>query len=83
MLHVVRYPFEPLDDEKPQKLKRKLENSTKNSKLKGKTQKSAFFETPGARKACKKEACFRLGAFFLSVQALIFFTLKKILTRLA
>ena len=55
MLHVVRYPFEPLDDEKPQKLKRKLENSTKNSKLKGKTQKSAFFETPGARKAFKKE----------------------------
>ena len=46
-------PLNPLMMKKTQKLKKKLENLTKNSR--GKLKKPAFFETPDARKALKKE----------------------------
>ena len=45
MLHVVKYPFEPLDDEKTQKTQEKTLKLNKNSKL-GKLKKSAFYGTP-------------------------------------
>ena len=51
-------PNEPLDDEKPKNSREHLKTQQKTSKLSGKLKKSAFFETPGARKAFKREASF-------------------------
>ena len=59
MLHAVSYPFEPLDDEKPKNSRENLKTQQKTQNSRGKLKKSAFFETPGARKAFKKEACYR------------------------
>jgi len=57
MLHVVRYPFEPLDDEKTQKLKRKLVNSTKKPlKTQGENSKSRdFFKRRVPEKRSKRK----------------------------
>ena len=43
MLHVVSNPFEPHDDEKPQKLKKNLQNSRKKLKTQGENSKSRHF----------------------------------------
>ena len=50
MLHVASNPFEPLDDKKPLKLKKYLENS----KLKGKTLKVGIFGNAECQKSVQK-----------------------------
>ena len=58
MLHVVKYPFEPLDDKKTQKNSREnFKTQQKNSKLKGKTQFSGISEANKVSQSALKKAC--------------------------
>ena len=50
-------PLNPLIMKNQKNSRENLKTQQKTQNSRGKLKKSAFFETPGARKAFKKEAC--------------------------